>query len=224
MNWKSLPIWLGAAAIFAASPKPSQHPEVSLVHIPHGGIQPQAVVDGGGALHLLYFKGDPKGGDLFYIKSPDYGATWSTPLRVNSKPGSAIAVGTIRGGQISIGRNGRMHVAWNGSSVVQPEGPLNPEAGQRGAPLLYSRLDDAHRAFEPERSLMTRTFGLDGGGTVTSDSAGNVYVAWHGKAPGAVAGEAGRRVWVAVSHDDGMTLRPNNRREKRESVSDSTVI
>jgi hypothetical protein len=53
---------------------------------------------------------------------------------------------------------------------------------------------------------MTRTFGLDGGGTVAADRAGNVYVAWHGKAPGAAEGEAGRQVWVAESHDDGKTF------------------
>lgn len=53
---------------------------------------------------------------------------------------------------------------------------------------------------------MTGTFGLDGGGTVTADSAGNVYVGWHGKAPGAAEGEAGRQVWIAESHDDGRTF------------------
>jgi len=109
---------------------------------------------------------------------------------------------------MAIGRNGGIHVAWNGSSAVQANGPLNPEAGQRGAPMLYSRLSAGGARFEPERSLMTRTFGLDGGGTVAADSAGNVYVAWHGKAPGAAKGEAGRQVWIAISHDDGATFAP----------------
>ena len=72
--------------------------------------------------------------------------------------------------------------------------------------MLYSRLNDAHTAFELERNVMTRTFGLDGGGTVAADSAGKVYVSWHGKAPGAAEGEAGRQVWVAESSDDGKTF------------------
>lgn len=152
------------------------------------------------------FAGDPTAGDLYYVKSPDYGSTWSAPLRVNSTLGSAIALGTIRGGQIALGRNGRIHVAWNGSSAVQANGPLNPEAGQRGAPMLYSRLSADGTRFEPERSLMARTFGLDGGGAIAADSIGNVYVAWHGKAPGAAKGEAGRQVWIAESHDDGATF------------------
>jgi hypothetical protein len=195
-----------AAVAFAASPTALHRPAVSLARVPHGGIQPEAVVDGGGTLHLLYFAGDPKHGDLFYVRSRDYGLSWSAPLRVNREIGAAMAVGAIRGGQISIGRNGRVHVAWNGSSAAQSKGPLNPESGQRGAPMLYSRLNDSHTAFEPERNLMTRTFGLDGGGTVAADSAGNVYVGWHGKAPGAAAGEAGRQVWIAISHDDGATF------------------
>jgi hypothetical protein len=72
--------------------------------------------------------------------------------------------------------------------------------------MLYSRLNDSHTAFEPERNLMTHTFGLDGGGTLAADSAGHVYVAWHGKAPGAAAGEAGRQVWIARSDNDGKTF------------------
>jgi hypothetical protein len=74
--------------------------------------------------------------------------------------------------------------------------------------MLYSRLRADTTSFEPERSLMTHTFGLDGGGTVTADAAGNVFVAWHGKAPGAAKGEAGRQVWIAASHDDGATFAP----------------
>jgi hypothetical protein len=46
----------------------------------------------------------------------------------------------------------------------------------RGSPMLYSRLNDAHTAFEPERNVMTRTFGLDGGGTIAADPVGNVYI------------------------------------------------
>jgi hypothetical protein len=72
--------------------------------------------------------------------------------------------------------------------------------------MLYSRLNDSHTAFEPERNLMTHTFGLDGGGAVAADPAGHVYVAWHGKTGGAAAGEAGREVWIAESNDDGKTF------------------
>jgi hypothetical protein len=191
-------------ALFAAS-ETLRNPDISLVRVPNGGIQPQAVMDQSGTLHLLYYSGDPAGGNLYYVKSSDAGRTWPAPLRVNSEAGTAVAAGTIRRGQIAIGKNGRVHVAWNGSSKAEPKGPLNPESGQPGAPMLYSRLNDSHTAFEAERNLMTHTFGLDGGGTIAGDSAGHVYVAWHAKTPGAISGEAGRQVWIAKSDDDGKT-------------------
>ncbi len=196
---KLLCLSLFAAALFAA-------PDIQTIRTPNNGIQPRAILDRSGTLHLLYYLGDHLHGDLFYVKSSDLGATWSSPLRVNSEPGTAIAAGTIRGGEMAIGKNGRVHVAWNGSSNAAPSGPLNPESGQRGAPMLYSRLNDSHTGFEPERNLMTRTFGLDGGGVVAADLAGHVYVSWHGKTPGAAKGEAGRQVWIAESDNNGKTF------------------
>ena len=192
--------------LFSCSVGAANHtPQISVIRVPRGGIQPQAVVDGA-ILHLLYFSGDLKAGDLFYVKSGNWGRTWTAPIRVNSEPGSALAIGTIRGGQIAVGRNGRVHVAWNGSAATEAIGPMNPEAGKRGAPMLYSRLNDGGTAFEAERNLMTRTFGLDGGGTLAADFSGDVYVAWHGRAPGAATGEAGRQIWLAVSRDDGKSF------------------
>jgi hypothetical protein len=55
---------------------------------------------------------------------------------------------------------------------------------------------------------MQRTSALDGGGTVAADSAGNVYVGWHGRAVDAPEGEAGRAFWFARSGDDGATFAP----------------
>jgi hypothetical protein len=198
-------LFLYAIPLLAASSSRS-NPDISLVRVPHGGIQPQAVMDRGGMLHLLYYTGAPAHGDLFYVTSSDSGIKWTMPLRVNSEAGTATAQGAIRGGQIAIGPNGGVYVAWNGSSKAEAEGPLDPESGKRGAPLLYSRLNSTHTAFEPERNLMTHTFGLDGGGAVAADSAGNVYVAWHGKATGSALGDAGRQVWIAASHDNGKTF------------------
>ncbi|MCC6392449.1 MAG: hypothetical protein IT167_17750 [Bryobacterales bacterium] len=192
---------------FAATVPPST---ISLMRVPQGGMQPQVVEEADGGIHMLYFLGDPKGGDLYYVQAKAAGEAFSKPMRVNSQPGSAIAIGTIRGGQIALGKGGRVHVAWNGSNSALPQGPLNPESGKPGNPMLYARLNDEGTAFEPQRNLMMRTFGLDGGGTVAADTDGNVYVAWHGKGMGAAKGEAGRQVWVAESHDGGKTFRLEN--------------
>jgi len=195
-----------AMAVLAAFGAGNRPEGVSVGRVPNGGLQPQLAVEPNGTIHMIYFSGDPKGGNLFYVRSNASGEAFSRPIRVNSQEGSAIALGTIRGGQIAIGENGRIHVAWNGSSTALPPGPINPEAGKPGTPMLYARLNDNGDAFEPQRNLMQHTFGLDGGGAVAADRAGNVYVAWHGKGSGAAAGEAGRRVWVAESHDSGRTF------------------
>ena len=180
---------------------------VRLMRAPGGGLQPQAVTDPDGGVHLVYFQGAPVAGDLFYAYRAPADTKFGQPIRVNSRPGSAVAMGTIRGGQLAIGRGRRVHVVWNGSAQSIPE-PPDPAAGSsRGAPLLYARLNEARTAFEPQRNLMRHTFALDGGGTVAADASGNVYAAWHA-APRAGADEGDRRLWVARSTDDGQTFSP----------------
>jgi len=171
---------------------------VTLIRVPNGGIQPQ-VVERDGVVHVLYLAGAPENGDLFYVKSRDFGRTFSKPLRVNQTPGSGHAIGNIRGAHLAIGANGRAHVAWNGSAAAQPRGP----AGQ--PPMLYARLNDAGTAFEPERNLIQVAYGIDGGGSLAADEKGNVYVFWHAPEPG-TKGEENRRVWMAKSSDNGKTF------------------
>ncbi len=189
---------------------PAQTSPVAIKRIPEGGMQPQAAVDRAGTLHLIYLKGEPSKADVYYVTSRDSGKTFTAPMRVNSEPGSAVAAGTIRGAQLALGADGRVHVAWNGSSSSKLRGPLNPEqpadSPYNGTPMLYTRLNGAGTAFEPERNLMKHTFALDGGGSVAADGSGNVYVGWHGNAVGGPLGEAGRRVWVAQSRDNGKTF------------------
>lgn len=176
--------------------------QVKLVKTPDGGIQPQSALDSAGAMHLIYFKGKPMAGDLFYVRSSDGGSTLSTPIRINSHPNSAIATGTIRGAQIAIGKDDRVHVAWNGSGEALPKGP-------GGNPMLYTRLNAEGTAFEPQRNLITWAGGLDGGGTLAADAKGHVYVAWH--ADPQKAGEAERAIYLARSVDNGQKFE----REKR---------
>ena len=161
---------------------------VSHLRVPNGGIQPQAVADAKGALHLIYFKGDKAdAGDLFYVRRDAGKERFSEPIRINSRPGSACAAGTVRGGQISLGRGGRLHVVWNGVGTD------------------YARINDSGTAFEEQRNLMQQTQYADGGGTVAADDAGNVYVMWHGNLKGE-DGEDKRKAWVARSTDEGKTF------------------
>src|ERR1022692_918634 len=106
-----------AAGAFCAAAEENE--PVRVIPVPDNGIQPQVAVAGAG-LQLAYFAGDPKHGDVFYVRSDDFGRTFSSRLRVNSQEGSAIAIGSIRGAQIALGKQNRVHVAWNGSDTGQP--------------------------------------------------------------------------------------------------------
>lgn len=196
-------LFLALASIGLAAER-GQSQKVMLVRVPNGGIQPQVAADTTGGIHMVYYRGDSTHGDLFYVRSRDGGTTFSGPLRVNSQPGSAIAAGNIRGAHIALGRNGRVHVAWNGSHAAGPAGAPGKE------PMLYTRLNERGTAFEWERNLIQSAYGLDGGGAVAADGAGDVYVLWHAPAPG-TEGEGNRRVWIARSTDDGKTFDPERR-------------
>ena len=140
MKIVSVSLLVAAALMLHRSlPSAAESATVTLVRVPNGGIQPEAVIDASRTLHLLYFAGAPAAGDLFYVTSRDFGHTFSTPIRVNSQPGSAIATGTIRGGHLAIGRSGRVYVTWNGSDAAQPRGVSNPADGRPTSPFLYTR-------------------------------------------------------------------------------------
>jgi hypothetical protein len=193
---RTVPLVL-ALALVARSPGTSRvpvAPRVEIAAVPGGGIQPQAAVDAAGTIHLLYFKGDPAGGDLFYVRRAAGEATFSQAIRVTGEPGSAIATGSVRGGQLALGRNGWIHVAWNGSRPIE-------RGGEQQTPMWYSRLRPGATAFEPQRAIGRHTRHLDGGGSVAADQSGRVFVAWH--AAGAEDGEPHRRIYVASSVDDG---------------------
>src|SRR5260221_13134768 len=60
--------------------KPKESGKVTLLRVPDKGIQPQVTVDRKGIVHLIYFKGEPAAGDIFYVHA---GADrkFSKPLR-----------------------------------------------------------------------------------------------------------------------------------------------
>src|SRR5438105_8810605 len=107
----SFTLALFLAAIAAAG---ETAPQIHLLRTPDAGIQPQAAPDAKGVLHLIYFKGDPKAGDIFYVRREPGPNEFSKPILVNNQPHTAMAIGTIRGAQLAVGNNGRVHVAWDG--------------------------------------------------------------------------------------------------------------
>jgi hypothetical protein len=198
MSLMCLPTWVVAA------------PKVEISKLPAGALQPQVAVDSVGGVHVIYFKGQPSGGDLYYIRRKS--GEDSKAIRVNERPGSAMAIGTIRGAHLAVGKGGRVHVAWMGAKKT--EGP----SGRH--PMWYARLSDDGRSFESERDLLDRTSGLDGGGSIAADGSGKVFVVWHGTAKGVKpqAGEKYRAVWVRTSVDGGKTFGPEIRADRTKPL------
>jgi hypothetical protein len=157
--------------------------------MPGTGVQPQVAVSADGAVHMVYLTGDPSRSDVYYARRSPSG-DWSSPVRVNSANGSAIAMGTVRGAHVALGRTGRVHVAWNGSP------------GGDHMTVFYARSNEGANGFEPQRDLVTWASGLDGGGSVAADAEGRVYVVWHAPAD-TRRDDASRVVVLARSRDDG---------------------
>lgn len=199
----ALILWL-AIPVALSGPAGSVHlradsaPRVELWSVPDGGIQPQAVTDAKGGLHLLYFKGTPGGGDLYYVHRAAGDPGFSMPLRVNSEAGSVLAAGSVRGGQLALGAGGRVHAAWSGSKDLEV-------GGVKQHPIWTARLAGDRTRFEPQMNVATASKGIDGA-TVAADQSGRVYVAWH--AQGREDGEAHRTVYVARSKDAGAHFAP----------------
>ncbi len=167
------------------------HEQVSLLRLPEGGRLPRAVIDDRGAVHAIYFEGDPRAGDLRYItRAPDE-TTWSEPRYVNSQRGTVVGIGPIDGGQLALGRDGRLHVVWFKLGRTE---------------FLYTRTVDAPAAdggvrFEPQFALAGGE-GVEAGPSVAADPSGNVYIFWHtGEPP-----DAERAVYMTASRDEGRTF------------------
>ena len=189
----------GAAKQAAYNPA-QEH--VELLRVPDSGIQPQAVVDTDGTIHLVYLGQHASANNLYYVTRSPGETRWSEPRRVNSNAGSAPQNSATTQAQIARGPDGRLHVVW-----FDPGGWL-PPPGRSTPRIHYTRTNDDHSAFEPQRHLVRQhARGVATGASVVADQHGNVFVAWH-------AGdgeEAGRAVFLIRSRDGGATFGPERR-------------
>ncbi len=186
--------------LLAATCRADDPVEVAVIRLPEGAVQPQAVSDTGGAVHLIYLEGPARRSVIQYVRwdesdAPDFDGA----IRVSGEDATATAMGTIRGPHLAVDPNGRPHVLWNGPA---------PKGHNHQSPLLYTRLNDTGDAFEPARNVLLdwKRTGLDGGSSIAIDDQGRVHLVWHGPADEGALSEDARRVWMIVSADGGDTF------------------
>ena len=167
--------------VACSSPALSQ--SVVTLRIPDGGRLPQAVLDDGGTLHLIYVVGDTQHGDLMYVTRAPGASSWSEPEQVNSAPGTVTGFGPVDGGQLALGKNNRLHVAWM---------RISPMA------FFYTRSNEDGPGFEEQFGVASGD-GVEAGPSVVADQDGNVYLFWHSGG----GEDAGRTVYMVASRDEG---------------------
>src|SRR5260370_7199659 len=109
-----------AIAGFGAEKRINRGERVQIRRLPESAIQPQLALDDQGTLHLVYYTGDAHKGDLDYVRSADFGKSFSNALRVNSQPGSAVAAATIPPPPLAAGTPGPVHIPLNSSTQPKP--------------------------------------------------------------------------------------------------------
>ena len=200
----------GDSTLVSAADHKAQGPEIAIGH--------------DGTIYTVWIDEDPNAGkhdtgghehshmattNLFFARSSNGGATFSTPVQVNAQPGDVWGF-TVSKPRIAVGRNGTIHVFYPGNDV-------NPANGKPHAVAMYTRSTDQGRSFEKPRRLNTMPTSdasafVHGGlthahvfGTMAIDDRGKVYALWIDTRDMAKDGDSGK-VFMAVSRNDGRSF------------------
>src|ERR1051325_1184529 len=210
---------LAAGAIAALQATALSAPPVEALHLPEHPLQPRIALQDN-SVHLAYLTGDPRRCDVQYRAWAKDGKTFSDPVRANSQPGSAVAVGTVRGCELAVEASGRVHIVWNGSDTALPR--KQRSMTEESSPVCYTHSDDGKK-FSAQQSVMQGSWALDGGASIAvltapsegvpgkpaepaSSTASRIAIVWHGADASKPAGEANRGVFIAWSNDHGQTF------------------
>jgi hypothetical protein len=134
---------------------------VTVLRTPSSSLVPQAVVDGNGALHIVYGLNH----NAYYIRSTNNGAAFTAPVKVNSSGTVETEMGE-RGPKLAVGRDGVIHVVW-----------VDDWAPGVNTYVRYARSLDGGATFQPLQAVSSMS-GVDGV-TLTADGASNVIAFWH---------------------------------------------
>lgn len=127
-------------------------------------LSPDLALDSADSLHLVWEDGTPGNYEVYYMRSTDYGDTWTKAQRITWTPGDS------EGAAIAVDSSGKLHVAWFDDT------PGNLE-------IYYKRSNDAGNSWEASQRLawtLDRSVSPD----IVFQSPGNLHVVWEDYTPG----------------------------------------
>ena len=123
---------------------------------PNGSLAPQIAVDPSGGINVVW-EDSTSPNDIFFSRSSDGGATFSTPKNISNNPAGAINP------YLAVDSGGNINVVWVGSPRTVP------------SIIFFSRSSDGGATFSTPIAVSTYP---SYGPLVAVDFAGNINVAW----------------------------------------------
>lgn len=193
--------WAGVLAVFLISTTSvlAQTHQHGSMPAGDGNFNPFVATDGRTGFYVAFIERANAASNVMIEHSPD-GASFSSPVRVNDRPGDA----TVRNEnppKIAVAPTGEVYVCW-----------ANEREKWKGD-IRFARSTDGGHSFSP-----AITINSDGGRkptghafqSVAVDRRGRVYVAWideRSKRPG----DRGAEIWIAISDDRGRSFSRDRR-------------
>jgi hypothetical protein len=170
-----------AASPLAAQAQTAFSPPQNVSSNPGASYLSQVAVDSKGSINIVWVDNTPGYYAVFFSRSTDGGATFSTPQNLSTDP--AVSAG---GAQIAVDSSDNINVIWPGF------------AGQWE--IFLSRSSDGGVTFSAPKNISNNLGGADSP-YMAVDSAGNINVVWVGASP-----SVPRIVFFSRSSDGGATF------------------
>jgi hypothetical protein len=163
---------------------------VEAIKVPNNGVQPFAMIDKAGVVHMIYYRGT----DLYYVTRKN--STWSPEKHISGAREKGTIMGPISTPKLAIGKNGQVHISWF-------------RFGRQKSRFYYARMADNRAEFEKTvQFVQHHAVGTETPAAVVADTQGHVALIWHA---GNFQQEEKRGIFMRLSKDEGKTFAAETR-------------